>query len=215
MLTRTNATRQYFDRTKDINLIHILTFMQVLFACRSPLVVSIVRSMIISIAYLLDTSLPVWAEASTDALIDCPVPVAHKRSRRIDPSLKRAIGHAIAQRVGGATAGKMHQTMSRFRKRGAKRFGVEICSSAVGGRVRSYIRNGKEKMHKQRHVSISLDGTRMSGKDTLYCALYAPRLKQAVWLPPQVLMGAIAGQRAGRKCTKYLADLVHFGSADS
>ena len=145
MLTRTNATRQYFDRTKDINLIHILTFMQVLFACRSPLVVSIVRSMIISIAYLLDTSLPVWAEASTDALIDCPVPVAHKRSRRIDPSLKRAIGHAIAQRVGGATAGKMHQTLSRFRKWGAKRFGVEICSNAVGGRVRSYIRNAKKR----------------------------------------------------------------------
>ena len=37
-------------------------------------------------------------------------------------------------------------------------------------------------------VSVCLDGTRMSGQDTLYVCVYLPDVGLAAWCPPQVFV---------------------------
>eukprot|EP00974_Lingulodinium_polyedra_P091876 8904909-Lingulodinium_polyedra.AAC.1 len=51
-----------------------------------------------------------------------------------------------------------------------------------------YMRVGRETFSpdKVAVLSVALDGTRMDQRDTLYCALYAPSLRLAMWAPPVV-----------------------------
>ena len=129
-----------------------------------------------------------WANSSTDALVDAPVPMATKRSRRLALPLRIAVGKALATGEVGRTGGRVAKSLQRFRKWGHKRFGATACANAVSGRVRSYIREAKGKLNCQftRHISVACDGTRMAGRDVFYAALFAPELDVACWCPPQV-----------------------------
>ena len=48
--------------------------------------------------------------------------------------------------------------------------------------------NGRKVMNTKfvKHISVALDGTRKGGVNSLYLAMYAPRIGKALWMPPQV-----------------------------
>ena len=148
------------------------------------------RSLVVTIAYLLDRT-DMWSNASVDALMDTPVPKAVKRSRRLSEPFRRALGEAIAKRLGGTTPGKVVSTLQRYRRWGPSKFMIKPATNALRGRVRSYIRECKTifSTDRCRHISYACDGTRMGQKDIMYSSLFAPELNRAAWLPPQVICG--------------------------
>ena len=181
--------REIYERSNECNPVKGHDLLLLLFPSKDPVCKAFIRSLLCTLAYIIDES-HYWssASASTDAILDCPVLVANTRARRLEPELKRAIGKEIGARTGGATAGKFHKTMGRFRQWSKARFGVKVCANAHGGRLKSYRLHSRVIMHhtKVKQISIAMDGTRKGHRNYLYCALYAPRVKQAVWLPPQV-----------------------------
>eukprot|EP00974_Lingulodinium_polyedra_P057168 5500626-Lingulodinium_polyedra.AAC.1 len=66
-------------------------------------------------------------------------------------------------------------------------FAKRTASRCLETRATSYWVAGREAFDPARVaiLSVALDGTRMSGKDTLYVALYSPELQRALWCPPQ------------------------------
>ena len=68
------------------------------------------------------------------------------------------------------------------------KFGVKLTESSLGGRVLSYIRNGRSDFAttKVRQLSVAMDGTNMGGQRHTLCRYFLPQLNKALWCPPQV-----------------------------
>lgn len=189
ILLRRTEFETIYDRMKPNNSIDVLTLLLALIGVCIPEVVALTRSLVCSIGYCVEQS-DLWAKASTYQLMDTPLPMGVRRSRRPSQGFRRALGKAISESQGGSTPGKVCQTLSKYRKFGIKRFRVTAATDAFKGRVKIYIREAKAMFAHDpcRHISLATDGTRMGQKDMLYCVLYASEVGKAVWLPPQVLI---------------------------
>ena len=60
----------------------------------------VTRSLICWVAWIIEGS-DFVKQCSSDALLDAPVPMGRVRARRIDPSLKRALGEAVGSALEG------------------------------------------------------------------------------------------------------------------
>ena len=156
------------------------------------------RSLVMCLAWLVDRS-DLWEGASSDALLDAPVVTGAKRVRRLDPNLVRAVAQEAGRRTSGRTGGAVSKSLHRFRRWGSTHLGVTVANAAGARRVWEYWRAVRRAFHQPdlSTVSVCLDGTRMSGKDTLYITVCLPEAGIAAWCPPQALSWIRQGGRAG------------------
>eukprot|EP00974_Lingulodinium_polyedra_P048651 4671540-Lingulodinium_polyedra.AAC.1 len=123
---------------------------------------------------------PFWDSCSADPLTAAVAPRGHQRARRIDRHLKRAVVVAAGTKEGGRTPGKVVLYMRRWRLWGELE-GIEGHNfhKEMAKEMGTYLARGREVFAPGKCcvVSLALDATRLSGRDTLYMALYAPELK--------------------------------------
>ena len=133
-----------------------------------------------------------WARASGDAL-DTPAPQGVSRVRRLNPHLVDAMGQAAGSGELGRTGAKIGKVLRfAFRRRGGKQgMAVRTANRVIKDRPKRYRECCQEAFHhsKVRIVSIAMDATRVSGRDTQYHAAFAPELQRACWADPQVPQG--------------------------
>ena len=145
------------------------------------------RSLFVSIAWMLDHS-DLWSTSSSDALVDAPVPIGAKRARRLDGNLLQAVAREAGSGAAGRTGGAVARSMKRYRRWSTTRLSDAVANLAAGRRVFDYWRKLQQVFSRvdQPVLSVCMDGTRMSGKDTLYATLYSPAMGMGAWCPPQV-----------------------------
>ena len=149
------------------------------------------RGLLSALAFDMEAG-PWWARMSTDAIHDAPVPLAVARARRVDPNLRSQLGKEAGKGTLARTGGKSVVLLQRVRKWKVKALGRAVGEAGVESRVAWYWTGGQEFFSPDKcHVlSVALDATRMSGRDTLYLAAYSPELGKGFWLPPQVRASA-------------------------
>ena len=135
---------------------------------------------------------PWWGEMSEDAIVDAPVPMATSRARRIDPVLKGQLAKTGNEGTLVRSGGKAVALLHRIRKWKINRMGRTMGNDSVTFRQGQYAKAGRAVFDPTRCniICLSLDASRVSGKDTLYVAMFAPQLGKAMWCPPQVGLGA-------------------------
>ena len=120
--------------------------------------------------------------------LDSPAPRGRLRSRRINKWLLNAYGRAAGQGDLARTGAKLERVLRwAHRKRGANQgLTSDTANKAQSVRAKRYRDTCAEEFHfhKVRVVSVSQDASRMSGKDTLYCAFYDPARDIACWGDP-------------------------------
>ena len=186
--SRTPKFKEVYKPTGGENNICILKFLQLICTVVDPVAKALVRSLLCSLAFLLDAS-PLFATSQDDALCVAPVPMGARRARRIDDNLRREVGREVGRGISGRTAGTVTATMQRFRRWKTRRFGTKPASNAVSGRVKSYIRESKNKMggRSGRKVCVAFDGTRMGQQDVMHSAVHSVGAGLPAWAPPQVV----------------------------
>jgi hypothetical protein len=113
------------------------------------------------------------------------------KSRRLSIGMKRAFVIAAAEASGVHTATQIIAVQNCLKRRRIAHGGV-----ACGGEVPEntgferdfmlqYWVEGVKEFSRCKHLSVSLDGARVSGEEVLYFAAYSPDLRLSVWLPPQ------------------------------
>ena len=83
----------------------------------------------------------------------------------------------------------MSRSMTRLRRWSSNIISDTLANAASSRRVWEYWSALPKIFGEQGPVvlSVALDGTRMSGKDTLYMVAYSSKDDVAAWAPPQVL----------------------------
>ena len=140
-----------------------------------------------------------WTSCSDDVVVHAPIPLATKRSRRMDPGLTQALGRAVGEKELGGTGGQITKAMARFRKRGKKhQVPRQVAEGGIAQRQHRYHECGRQLFHADNEctLSVAMDGTRMGKRDCFYVAMFSPRLGKAMWCPPQ------AGHGGKRKSGK-------------
>ena len=146
-VSRTQDLRGYYERSRDRNPRDLFDFLLLLEPMVNEKLNALYRSLLYTTGCLIHAS-TLWEQASQDALLDCPIPLGNKRTRRLDPEFRRALGLALPKREGGATATGVRAAVTRFRRWGSHRFGLKLASNAVGGRVMSYINLALKCLHR-------------------------------------------------------------------
>ena len=123
----------------------------------------------------------------SDASLDAPVPQGRLRAKRIDPNLRDEVAPMLSAGSLSRTSVHVSKLLARVRKWKVKVVGPDL-ASVLWRRDRPTTCVQGESFFSQPHVttvSVTLDATRMSGRDTLYVALYSPYLDLDFWCPPQ------------------------------
>ena len=138
-----------------------------------------------------------WGSASTDVLLDAPVPMGHRRARRLDPALVQALAHAGAEGTFARAPGRLTAAMARFRRWHGQRVTGKTVTAGTSMVMLQYQGAGQAAFSETATpvLSVALDGTRMDGRDTLYVAVYAPATALAIWAPPQAADLALLAPR--------------------
>ena len=123
-----------------------------------------------------------------DPLLDAPVPMATTRARRIDPVLKSALAREACEGGLVRTGAKATALLHRIRRWGKRRVGASTGNQTIQLRVGQYARAAEDEFSRPEHnvLSVAMDASRVSGKDTLYLAVFSPKTQKAFWAPPQV-----------------------------
>ena len=129
-----------------------------------------------------------WSSASTDALVDAPVPRGPRRARRLDRAFVRSLTTGLAEAAWSRTPGRIASAIGRFRK---ARLPIVQVGSIVASEARhlyQYRERSREALCPSAEPIISFvcDGTRMGKKEVLFSAACGVKSGLAVWCPPQV-----------------------------
>ena len=157
-------------------------------ACK-PVLGSLLRA----IAWHIERS-GIWERASGDALVDAPVPQGLKRSRRLDPELRRSMAEAVGQQVAGRTSLKLSVAFNRFRQFHRIAVSARQVDRGLWDRLFAYLQLGRTTFTPARTQIVGLvgDGTRVDKHDYNFYALYSPSLDIAMWCPPTVRMNTFS-----------------------
>eukprot|EP00969_Alexandrium_andersonii_P071227 3144646-Alexandrium_andersonii.AAC.1 len=135
----------------------------------------VARSLFCWIGWLLQAG-ALWGGASDDAICDAPVAMGPMKARRLDRGLLQAMGRAMGQGSLGSTPGRLAVAIGRFRRWRVQKANSNAAQQGMLLNLRAYKEFGRRAFCPELEpiVSLSCDGTRMGGKDTLYACLWAP-----------------------------------------
>ena len=142
-----------------------------------------------------------WSRASADPL-DIPAPTANSRVRRLNPFLVNAVGRAASHGDLGRTGAKVARICKfALNKRGRLQgMARSTANEAIKTRPKRYREHCQAEFHHSqvKILSVSLDASRVSGKDTLYLAVCSTEKSIACWGDPQVA-GELRNARLKRR----------------
>ena len=148
----------------------------------------VLRSLLAALSLHIEASN--WLDTmSPDAISHAPVPMAITRARRVDPVLREQLAQEAGTGSIARTGGKAVTLLRMIRIWKVRRASNSVGHRAIEARAASYLRGCRNAFQPEHCnvVTVAMDASRMGGRDTMYLALYSPELKQACWLPPQVL----------------------------
>ena len=146
------------------------------------------RALVCWLAWALESG-PLWEKASSDAC-DIPAPRGPKRARRLNPHMLNALGKLAGQGVVARTGAKAAKVLGFALRRRvfldgvAKRTANEVQST----RAKRYRETAAKHMASSKVgvLSVAMDASRVSGKDTLYTALWGSDVGRGCWGDPMV-----------------------------
>ena len=151
---------------------------------------------------------PWLQQASTDALL-LPVPRGHKRNRRVPDALKTEVARVAGEGGLARSCNAALQVVRRF-NRFARFQKPQSSNQWVVREVAGYFEAVRRQWSGDAGpiVSISMDATRLGGRETLVAAMWSSTLRLAAWCPAG---GDLANQ--GLSCRCVFRVLVRFGFA--